>query len=126
MKPGEYKIDGLAGTVKIQRDRFGVPYITAKNKSDLYLGLGFIHAADRIFVDFLRRLVSGRLSEVIGTAGLKKDKLFSQLRFVELQRELREKRPELFKGPWFNELSAYVDGLNQYLKFNQLPTNTNF
>ena len=127
LEPGNYHIDGLKEAVEIQRDRFGVPYISANNKSDLYLALGFIHATDRIFqIDFLRRLVSGRLSEVIGPAGLKKDKLFSQLRFVEFQQELRKQRPELFRGPWFEELSAYVDGLNQFLELDQLPIEYKF
>ena len=127
LKPGNYNIEGLQEPVEIQRDKFGIPYITANNKSDLYLALGFIHATDRIFqIDFLRRLVAGRLSEVIGPAGLNKDKLFSQLRFVEFQRELRKQRPELFKGPWFEELSSYVDGLNQFLKLDQLPIEYKF
>ena len=127
LKPGNYEIDGLSEPVTVQRDQFGIPYINANNKSDLYLALGFVHAADRIFqIDFLRRLVSGRLSEVIGSAGLKKDKLFSQLRFVEFQRELRQKRPELFRGSWFEELNAYVDGLNQFLELDQLPIEYKF
>ncbi len=125
--PDDYKISGLKEPVNIQRDHFGIPYISANNKSDLYLALGFVHAADRIFqIDFLRRLVSGRLSEVLGPAGLKKDKLFSQLRFVEFQRDLRRKRPELFKGSWFDELNAYVTGLNQFLKLDQLPVEYKF
>ncbi len=127
LQPADYKISGLNEPVNIQRDHSGIPYISANNKADLYLALGFVHAADRIFqIDFLRRLVSGRLSEVLGPAGLKKDKLFSQLRFVEFQRDLRKKRPELFKGAWFDELTAYVTGLNQFLKLDQLPVEYKF
>lgn len=122
LSPGTYEIDGLEAPVKIQRDKFGIPYIRAENKLDLYIGLGFVHAEDRIFqIDFLRRLVSGRLSEVMGSAALKTDKLFSQLRFVEHQKELRRKNPQAFTGTWFEELSAYVKGLNKFIQLGHFP-----
>lgn len=122
LPPGSYEINGLKAPVSIQRDSFGIPYIRASNKADLYLGLGFMHAEDRIFqIDFLRRLVSGRLSEVLGPAALKKDKLFLQLRFVEHQKELRKNYPGMFKGAWFEELNAYVAGLNQFIEMGRFP-----
>lgn len=64
----------VAGRVSIERDRLGIPHIHASNDHDLYFGLGYAMAQDRLFqLDYLRRKGHGRLAEVLGTSGLEQD-----------------------------------------------------
>lgn len=60
-------IPGLKDTVKVHYDKLGVPHIEAKNREDLYRAVGYVHGAHRFFqMDMLRRVASGRLSEIVG------------------------------------------------------------
>lgn len=55
------------GPVEILRDRAGVPHVFAADTHDLYLGLGFAMAQDRLWqMDRLRRRALGRQAEVLG------------------------------------------------------------
>ncbi|KAJ3435505.1 peptidase s45 penicillin amidase [Anaeramoeba flamelloides] len=62
-----YVEDYLTNPVDVSRDKYGVPHIIAKNETDLYFVMGYCQAQDRFFqMDLARRIVSGRLSEVMG------------------------------------------------------------
>lgn len=64
---GSLTIVGPAAPLKLVRDAHGVPHIFAATEADVYFGLGFAHAQDRIFqMDLTRRLMQGRLSELVG------------------------------------------------------------
>ena len=77
---GELEIAGLQEEVQVTFDDFGVPRIKANNSHDAYMALGFVHAQDRLFqMEMLRRVASGRLSEVLGGKLLPVDKLFRTL-----------------------------------------------
>ena len=70
LKSGNIKIDaGILGhEVEIEYDKYGIPYITATTLDDAYFGLGYTHAADRLWeLNVKKMLVSGRLAEVILT-----------------------------------------------------------
>src|SRR5438876_921604 len=73
---GELKFDQLDGPVFIHRDANGVTYIQAeKSDKDAFFALGFAHAQDRFWqMEFQRRLVQGKLSEIFGKETLTKDK----------------------------------------------------
>jgi hypothetical protein len=59
----------VAGTVEILRDPAGVPHIHAASTTDLYFGLGFAMAQDRLWqMDRLRRRALGRQAEILGPA----------------------------------------------------------
>lgn len=58
---------GVRQSVRIDRDRWGIPHISAGNDADLFFGLGYAMAQDRLFqLDILRRRGAGRLSEILG------------------------------------------------------------
>jgi penicillin amidase len=58
---------GVSGKVEILRDRAGVPHLYAESTPDLYYGLGFAMAQDRLWqMDRLRRRALGRQAEVLG------------------------------------------------------------
>jgi penicillin amidase len=77
---GTIELDGLAGRVRVRRDRWGVPHIEAERRHDLYFAQGFAHGQDRLGqMDFYRRAVQGRVSEVAGEEGLPVDRLMRTL-----------------------------------------------
>ena len=66
---GEIKISGLNSTVRILRDRFGIPQIYASTPHDLFFAQGFVHAQDRFWqMDVWRHTGAGRLSEMFGNS----------------------------------------------------------
>ena len=60
--------------MRVVRDRWGVPHITAASVDDLFVAQGFVQAGDRLFqMDLWRRSAQGRLSEVLGINFLTRD-----------------------------------------------------
>ncbi|MGB0905637.1 MAG: penicillin acylase family protein, partial [Mangrovicoccus sp.] len=52
----QYRLPGLSGQVEITRDISAVPHIFADHAEDVYFGLGFVHAQDRLWqMTMLRR-----------------------------------------------------------------------
>ncbi len=110
---GELDLEGVNGTVTIQRDSFAVPYITASSELDAAFALGFIHSRERMFqMDLIRRAGEGRLAEILGNKVLPFDKMF---RTIGLMRTVEKFYPQM------NErtkelLSSYAEGVNEYLR----------
>ena len=74
---GQITILELKENVIIKRNEFGVPKIEAKNQEDMFFAIGYTHASDRLFqMDMIRRLATGRLSEVMGKRTLGIDKRY--------------------------------------------------
>src|SRR5262245_3234659 len=68
---GDIKLSGLKEPVEVNRDRWGVAHIYAKNADDLFFAQGFVVAQDRLFqIDWWRRAALGETSEIIGKKGL--------------------------------------------------------
>ncbi|HEU4324717.1 MAG TPA: penicillin acylase family protein [Roseiflexaceae bacterium] len=64
---GTIRIAGLSGPVEVVRDAAGIPHIRGSTEEDALLGLGYVHAQDRLWqMEFQRRIGNGRLSEVLG------------------------------------------------------------
>ncbi|MFP5388466.1 MAG: penicillin acylase family protein, partial [Thermoleophilia bacterium] len=77
---GTISLAGLDGPVSIERDRWGVPHIAADHSRDLWFAEGFCHGQDRLWqMDFYRRVVSGRVSEMAGPEGQAIDRLMLTL-----------------------------------------------
>jgi penicillin G amidase len=69
-------VRGLSAEVEIVRDNANVPHIFGQSDADVFYGLGFAHAQDRMWqMTMLRRTAQGRLSEVFGARTLNIDKL---------------------------------------------------
>lgn len=72
---GGFAVEGASAQLSIVRDRYGAPHVFAATEEDVYFGLGFAHAQDRIFqMDLTRRAMQGRLSELVGSRALEADK----------------------------------------------------
>jgi penicillin amidase len=105
--------DALKSTVKIVYDDRMVPHIYADNLSDALLAQGYVEARHRFFqLDFIKRLASGTLSEVLGPRTLDLDK-------QQRRKGLKYAAENAIKG-WqkypesVNLIEQYVKGVNLY------------
>jgi penicillin amidase len=79
---GTLTTNGLRAPVRVVRDRWGVPHITAENQDDLFFAQGFVQAQDRLFqMDLWRRSVQGRLSEVLGANFVERDGMTRRIQY---------------------------------------------
>ncbi|HSS32006.1 MAG TPA: penicillin acylase family protein [Solirubrobacterales bacterium] len=94
---GKIELDGLRGSVSINRDRWGVPHVEVVDRADLYFAQGFCHSQDRLWqMDFYRRVVRGRVAEMAGPEGLPIDRLLRTLSIYRIaEREEAALDPEL-------------------------------
>ena len=75
-------IAGLRDSVQIVRDRWGVPHIYARNIDDLFFAQGFVQAQDRLWqMEMYRRTYEGTLSEMLGPANIRHDRLVRLLAY---------------------------------------------
>ncbi len=104
---------GLAQSVEILRDRWGISHIYAENESDLFFAQGYNVARDRLFqLELWRRQATGTVSEFLGRKALKRDtgtRLF--LFRGDLKQELNWYHPhgETIINAFVNGINAYVD-----------------
>ncbi|MFC2098648.1 penicillin acylase family protein [Bacteroidota bacterium] len=108
-------IGGLQGKAEVLRDTFGIPHIYAENPEDLYRVTGYVMAQDRMWqMDLLRRVATGRLSEMFGKDMLDADQLFRALRIEDKSRLIMARsEPEIIDC-----INAFSEGINQYLSDN--------
>jgi penicillin amidase len=106
---GTIEVEGLAGPVRVRRDRWGVPHIEASSRDDLWFAQGFCHGQERLWqMDFYRRVVRGRVSEMAGPEGLAVDKLMLTLGIRRAaEREVAEMDPEQLR-----RLEVFCAGVN--------------
>ncbi len=109
---GSQVVQGARDTVRIVRDEYAVPHVFANNFEDMYFGLGFVHAQDRLWqIETYRRVSQGRLSQLIGPDGLPIDKLVRALNpELDTAAALSRLDPEAQQV-----LKSYAAGINAYL-----------
>jgi penicillin G amidase len=109
---GQLQLAGLTAPVSVYRDEWGVPHIEAQNSHDLFMAQGFVTAQDRFWeMDMSRRVASGRLSEVMGSATVSTDKFFRAL----MLREGAERTVNAVTPEGMAAMLAYADGVNAYI-----------
>ncbi|GGM20377.1 penicillin acylase family protein [Deinococcus aerophilus] len=110
---GTLELLGVRGEVTVTRDQWGVPHIRAPSDEDAVFALGFVHWQDRAWqMDFQRRVVQGRLSEVLGEAALGQDRF---LRTWGFQRAAGSVLPEL-SAQSRALVRAYTAGVNAAMR----------
>ncbi len=73
-------VSGLAEPVEIIRNTYNVPHIFGQSDEDVFFGLGYVHAQDRLWqMELSRRTAQGRLSELFGMRTFETDKLMRTL-----------------------------------------------
>jgi penicillin amidase len=117
-KSGSVTLQGLGAPVKVVRDDWGIPHITAETIHDVMFAQGYVHAQDRLWqMEFNRRLVAGRLSEILGEVSLPLDRW---MRIIGMRR-VAEKEASLISSATQAILQAYADGVNARIGQGNLP-----
>ncbi len=81
----QLEVEGIGAPVKIVRDTSNVPHIFGEADADVFFGLGFAHAQDRLWqMTLMRRTAQGRLSEIFGSRTLHTDELLRRLDLYNL------------------------------------------
>ncbi|WP_132950295.1 penicillin acylase family protein [Rhodovulum bhavnagarense] len=108
----EYTLAGLEAPVEIVRDNASVPHVFGETDADVFFGLGFAHAQDRLWqMTMMRRTAQGRLSELFGERTLKIDELIRRLDLYGLaQKSVAAQDPETRAA-----LDAYARGVNAWI-----------
>jgi len=113
---GEIEGIGVKQPVEIYRDAYGIPHIYAQNEYDVYFAQGYVHAQDRLSqMELSRRLVKGRLSELVGKNTVELDMFTRLLGMDEAMERLASEASEKMK----EVAGAYVDGVNAYIQANR-------
>ncbi len=106
-------VPGLSGEVEIVRDNANVPHIFAGAERDVFYGLGFAHAQDRLWqMTVLRRRAQGRLSEIFGARTLAEDELMRRLGLYRAANESLAAQDGAMRAA----LEAYSAGVNAWIR----------
>jgi len=115
---GRLILKGLSDSVEVLRDKWGVPHIYARSTHDLLFAQGFVHAQERLWqMDFNRRLVAGRLSEILGPVSLPLDRWIRTL----TMRRVAEGEVALIDDENRSSMEAYAHGVNACIEHEPLP-----
>ena len=108
-----YLIENKIEDIEIVRDNKGVPHIFGSSNDDVYFGLGFSHAQDRLWQMMLtRRTAQGRLSEIFGEETVKSDEFIRRLGIYDIAAlSLQYQTKEATSA-----LVSYSNGINAWLK----------
>jgi acyl-homoserine lactone acylase PvdQ len=106
-------VESPAPGISITRDAYGVPNVRAGNDRDLWRGVGYAMAQDRLVqLELFRRSTQGRLAEVLGESRLESDIVARRDYYTipELRRYVRALPADLRA-----RFDAYADGINLWL-----------
>ena len=102
----------------VRWNEHAVPFIEAESNHDLAVALGLVHAHLRLGqMEMLRRVSTGRISEMIGAVALSIDHTVRIIDFSRAVPEMLHRLPAETRG-W---LDAYVLGVNHVLHHAPLP-----
>jgi len=108
----DYTLSEPFGSIEIIRDRHAVPHIFADDRRDLFFGLGFAHAQDRLWQMMLsRRLAYGELSEIFGQKTYNIDDFMKRIdlkRLSSVSLQYQSQRTQ-------EALESYASGVNSWL-----------
>ncbi len=106
------QVEGISAPVEVVRDNANVPHIFGESDPDVFFGLGYAHAQDRLWqMTVMRRTVQGRLSEVFGTRTVPVDKLLRRLDLYGLARQSTDVQDDYTLAA----LEGYAAGVNARL-----------
>jgi penicillin G amidase len=115
---GQISFKGLNSKVEILRDRWGIPHIYGQTIKDVVFAQGYVHAQERLWqMDFNRRVLAGRLCEIMGMTTLEAD---VTLRTLGLRR-VAEQEVALIDDGLRDLLECYCAGVNACIAHGRLP-----
>ena len=109
---GSVQLRGLQGTVKVFRDRYGIPHMKAESELDAFFAQGFVTAQDRLWhIEYDRRRGSGRWAEAVGESAVAQDKMMRRFRL-----EASAKADYQVMDPHTKDVfDAYAAGVNAFI-----------
>lgn len=117
---GELKLNHLSNEVTVYFDDIGVPHINAQNQKDAYIALGYVHAQDRLWqMELMRRIASGRLSEILGKDLVSLDQFFTGLGIEEAAHKTIASLDKNAES--YILMQAYLEGINQFIEEGKTP-----
>jgi len=106
---GTLAVAGPAAAIRVVREANGIPHVFAASERDAHFAIGLLHAQDRLWqLEMNRRIVAGRLAEVLGPAALDTDRF---LRVLGVRRNAERVLAGLDVRTRAS-LQAYADGVN--------------
>ncbi|HEX4871849.1 MAG TPA: penicillin acylase family protein [Nevskiaceae bacterium] len=117
------------GSVTIQRDGWGTPFVDGANREAAMYGVGYASAEDRLWLhDLLRNIGRGRFSEYLGPANDTYDfdanlavvAGYSEEEITQQVEATRAKFGALGEQA-IRDIDAMVAGINDYIAFLQTP-----
>ena len=106
------QIAGISAPVEIVRDTADVPHVFGQTDADVFFGLGYAHAQDRLWQMVVARLtVQGRLSELFGARTAKSDELMRRLDLYGLATRSLAAQDDRTRAA----LAAYARGVNAWI-----------
>ena len=99
--------------VRIVRDAYGVPAVTAQSDEGVWWGAGYAVAQDRLFqLELFRRATTGRLAEILGESYLDDDLIARRDYYTaDERRQMLDRLPPSMRA----RVSAYRDGVNAWI-----------
>ena len=100
--------------VRVVRDEYGVPAVYGDTEDDMWWGMGYAIAQDRLFqIEAFRRATTGTLSEILGRTALEDDIVARRDYYTRAEREeMIESLPGDLRTRW----QAYADGVNAWIE----------
>ncbi|MBI2942067.1 MAG: penicillin acylase family protein [Chloroflexi bacterium] len=103
----------VQAAVRIRRDSWGIAHIAAEGERDLFFGLGYAMAQDRLWqLDYQRRLVRGELAAVLGRRTLASDRAVRTLGIGAVGDRAWETAP----ADVCEMLAALAAGINRWME----------
>ena len=108
----DFALEGVSAPLEIVRSTENVPHIFGASDADVFFGLGFAHAQDRLWqMNLARRTAQGRMSEVFGAATLASDELMRRLDlYGQAQASVAAQDAQTQEA-----LAAYARGVNAWI-----------
>jgi penicillin amidase len=117
---GKIVLNSINEEVTTYFDKSGVPHIYANNKHDAYVAFGYLHAQERLWqMELVRRIASGRLSEIFGKDALENDKFFIGLGIPEAAKRDIARLDK--NAPAYKLTMAYLEGVNRFIATGNTP-----
>lgn len=112
----EIKSEKIENAIEIKYNNFGVPHIYANSDNDMFFGIGYSHAENRLWqMDLSRRIAGGELSEILGNDYILADKFMRGMNLKSISNLIYKQMPSETR----QVLISYTNGINAYLEKNQ-------
>ena len=112
-------VESPHGDATVRIDGHGVPHVEADDEAAAYFAVGYLQAFHRLFpMDLQRRVMRGRLSEVVGEATVESDEFNVAMGFSAAAEATWELVSETETGPL---VEAYAEGVNAAMEAETLP-----